>query len=123
MGNRVSAQVELSNDIQSSYEFFMNGNFTRILTNELIQKITNELISTRLKDIVIEEIPNLHTTQYKLDLFVFNYDELMGLIKQLVREAYIDGQDDILRDCKCNITHNYNSLEYYMKKYGKQETK
>jgi len=73
-----------------------------------------------MKDVVIEENPNSYSTQYKLDLFVFNYDELMDLIKQHVREAYIEGQDDILKDCKCNITHNYNSLDYYKKKYGEQ---
>jgi hypothetical protein len=120
MGNRVRTQVELSKDIQSEYYFLENDNLTGILTKELIQRFTNELISTRMKDVVIEENPNSYSTQYKLDLFVFNYDELMDLIKQHVREAYIEGQDDILKDCKCNIMHNYNSLDYYKKKYGEQ---
>jgi hypothetical protein len=47
-------------------------------------------------------------------------ESLMDREKDTIRVAYIDGQDDILKDCKCNITHNYNSLDYYKKKYGEQ---
>lgn len=34
-----------------------------------------------------------------------------------IRYAYIDGQDDTLKHCKCKIEYHLNSLHYYKKKY------
>lgn len=37
--------------------------------------------------------------------------------KEQIRSAYIDGQDDIIEQCKFKPEYHLNSLHYYQKKY------
>ena len=39
--------------------------------------------------------------------------------KEQIRSAYIDGQDDIIEQCKCKTEYHLNSLHYYQKKFNK----
>lgn len=55
---------------------------------------------------------------YKED---FNLAEVFKQAKvkerEQIRSAYIDGQDDIIEQCKFKPEYHLNSLHYYQKKY------
>lgn len=46
-------------------------------------------------------------------------DGVLAKEREQIRYAYIDGQDDALKHCKCKIIYHFNSLHYYKKTFNK----
>lgn len=58
---------------------------SKIINKQIIDRFVDEMLSTRLQDIKTEEVngPDGSTLQMKLELFVFNEEELKKLIEEL----------------------------------------
>lgn len=85
IGKRVRTQVELDKDMLDSFHKHFGDPIT-VAGHQLVTKFVNDLISTRMKDVTMEYNPVTNSTQFKLDLFVFNRTELEGFIRAIREE-------------------------------------
>lgn len=51
--------------------------------------------------------------------FLELFEEALIKEREQIRSAYIDGQDDIIEQCKYKTEYHLNSLHYYQKKFNK----
>ena len=65
-------------------------------------------LKLNLKKIILE-------CDYKLIEDLFKQAKVKE--REQIRSAYIDGQDDIIEQCKFKPEYHLNSLHYYQKKY------
>jgi len=86
---RVVTQVQLekeSLDYLHQVQKIGEERLQEIINREIIERFINEMLSTRLQDLKTEEIidpDGKSKLQMKLELFVFNKEELKGLISAI----------------------------------------
>lgn len=82
---RVTTQVQLNKELLDQQTQIMGTErLSEIINRQLIERFVNEMLSTRLQDLKTEEVigPDGNSTlQMKLELFVFNEEELKKLIE------------------------------------------
>jgi hypothetical protein len=85
-GRKVNTHAELANDIITHYPHIpdIQERFQR----ELLQRLTNEMISNRVNDIKTCETDR--TIKYELELFVFNREELLKLIDEVQKHTILN---------------------------------
>lgn len=79
---RVRVQYELSRSMEQDLNLVFDNVHVRIAT-EMIQKLVDTLIKKRMKEVVIEEDFLRRAKTFKLDLYVFNKEELQELIQAI----------------------------------------
>jgi hypothetical protein len=79
VGKKLTAQYEINKEMERELSIVFD-NLNARLSHEVIERFTNEMIANRMKDVVIEEDTINKTTRFKLELFVFNRQELEALL-------------------------------------------
>lgn len=64
---------------------------------------------------LIEQLNNYDSKM--IELFEKEIQQAKVKEREQIRSAYIDGQDDIIEQCKFKPEYHLNSLHYYQKKY------
>ena len=81
---RVITQFQLNKELlDHNKEMVGEEQLSRILNQQLVERFVNEILSTRLQDIVTEEVVDpdgSSNLRMKMELFVFNREELKGLV-------------------------------------------
>lgn len=94
ISRRVRVQAQLSKELIEEQMLVMGAEqLSYALNRQLIELWVNEMLSTRLQDLKTEQIidpDGKSSIQMKLDLFVFNQEELNGLV------AFIKNGQDII---------------------------
>jgi hypothetical protein len=84
ISRRVTTQCQLSKELLEEQKLLMGAEqLSYALNRQLIETWVNEMLSTRLQDLKTEQIigpDGKSSIQMKLDLFVFNREELNGLV-------------------------------------------
>jgi hypothetical protein len=80
VGKKLTSQYEMNKEMEHELSLVFD-NLNDRLTHEVLKRFTDEMIAHRMKDVVIEENPITKTTRFKLELFVFNREELKTLLK------------------------------------------
>jgi hypothetical protein len=86
---RVATQVQLDNeslDYLHQVQKLGEERLQEIINREIIERFINEMLSTRLQDLKTEEVigpDGKSKLETKLELFVFNKEELKGLISAI----------------------------------------
>ena len=82
--SRVITQFQLDKGLIDEQKHIMGAEeLSAILNKELIERFVNEMLSTRLQDIKTEEVidPDGESSlQMKMELYIFNKEELQGLV-------------------------------------------
>ena len=81
VGNKITSQYMMTE--QESEFSLMFDNIQTRLVHEIIKRFTDEMISKRFKDVVIETDLPFGQTKFNLELFVFNREELNQLIQAI----------------------------------------
>ena len=79
---RVRVQYELPRSMEQELNLVFDNEHVKVAT-EMIQKLVDTLIKKRMKEVVIEEDFLRRAKTFKLDLYVFNKEELQELIQAI----------------------------------------
>ena len=98
INRRVITQVQLSKELLEEQKQIMGAEeLSKIINKQIIDRFVDEMLSTRLQDIKTEEVntpDGSSTLQMKLELFVFNEEELEKLIedaqKRIILSNFIE---------------------------------
>ena len=94
INRRVITQAQLSKELLEEQKLIMGAEqLSQALNRQLIETWINEMLSTRLQDLKTEEVigpDGKSSLQMKLELFVFNKEEMQGLV------AFIKNGQDII---------------------------
>lgn len=98
INRRVITQVQLSKELLEEQKQIMGEEeLSKIINKQIIDRFVDEMLSTRLQDIKTEEVnrpDGSSTLQMKLELFVFNEEELKKLIedaqKRIILSNFIE---------------------------------
>jgi len=84
---RVITQVQLNKELVEEQKHMLGAEeLSSILNKQLTKRFVNEMLSTRLQDIKTEEVigpDGKSNLEMKLELFVFNKEELNGLVTMI----------------------------------------
>ena len=82
---RVITQVQLDKELMDQQKQIMGEEeLSKIINKQIIDRFVNEMLSNRIQDIKTEEVnrpDGSSTLQMKLELFIFNEEELNRLIE------------------------------------------
>ena len=82
--SRVTTQFQFPKELVEEQKHIMGAEeLSSILNRQLIERFVNEMLSTRLQDIKTEEVidsDGKSTLQMKMELYIFNKEELNGLV-------------------------------------------
>ena len=100
--SRVITQVHLDRGLLDQQKHIMGEEqLSSILNKQIIERFVNEMLSTRLHDLKTEEVisPDGDSIlQMKMELFVFNKEELTKLIedveKRVILNKFIDSVEN-----------------------------
>ena len=85
--SRVITQIQLDKKLIEEQKNMLGAEeLSSILNKQLTQRFVSEMLSTRLQDIKTEEVidsDGKSTLQMKLELFIFNKEELQGLVAMI----------------------------------------
>ena len=85
--SRVITQFQFPKELIDEQKHIMGEEeLSARLTRSLVEKFVNEMLSTRLQDIVTEEVVDpdgSSNLRMKMELFVFNREELNGLVAMI----------------------------------------
>lgn len=101
INRKVITQVQLDPELLEQQKQIMGEEqLSEILHKQLIGRFVDEMLSNRLQDIKMEEVtgPGGSTLQMKLELFVFNKEELTKLVedieKRVILSKFIDSVEN-----------------------------
>ena len=102
INRRVITRVQLSKELLEEQKQIMGGEeLSKIINKQIIERFVDEMLSTRLQDIKTEEVnrpDGSSTLQMKLELFVFNEEELEKLIedaqKRIILSNFIESVEN-----------------------------
>jgi hypothetical protein len=87
INRRVITQVQLNKELIDEQKHIMGEEqLSAILNKQLIERFVNDMLSTRLQDIKTEEVidsDGKSTLQMKMNLYIFNKEELNGLVTMI----------------------------------------
>ena len=87
VNRRVITQVQLNKELIDEQKHIMGEEqLSAILNKQLIERFVNDMLSTRLQDIKTEEVidsDGKSTLQMKMNLYIFNKEELNGLVTMI----------------------------------------
>lgn len=87
INRRVTTQFQFSKELIEEQKHIMGAEeLSAILNRQLIERFVNEMLSTRLQDIKTEEVidsDGKSTLQMKMNLYIFNKEELNGLVTMI----------------------------------------
>ena len=85
--SRVITQIQLDKKLVEEQKNMLGAEeLSSILNKQLTKRFVSEMLSTRLQDIKTEEVidsDGKSTLQMKLELFIFNKEELQGLVAMI----------------------------------------
>jgi hypothetical protein len=85
--SRVITQIQLDKKLAEAHKHMLGEEeLSSILNKQLIKRFVGEMLSTRLQDIKTEEVigpDGQSNLEMKLELFVFNKEELNGLVAMI----------------------------------------
>jgi hypothetical protein len=82
VGKRIISQYTMSEQMKRDLSLTIDNIHAR-LTHELVNRFTDEMIASRMKDVVIENGLPMNQTKFSLELYVFNKEELKNLIRSI----------------------------------------
>lgn len=86
VGSKVTSHYVMTKEMEHELDRVFDNVQARFM-HEVVQRFTDEMLASRLKDVKIEEGTKFFDdTRYTLELFVFNKEELSALI-QAVKEG------------------------------------
>ena len=86
VGNKITSHYVTTKEMEHELSHLFDNVQARFM-HEVVQRFTDEMLASRLKDVKIEEGTKFFDdTRYTLELFVFNREELSALI-QAVKEG------------------------------------
>lgn len=99
---RVITRVQLSKELLEQEKQIMGEEeLSKMINKQIIERFVDEMLSTRLQDIKTEEVnrpDGSSTLQMKLELFVFNEEELEKLIedaqKRIILSNFIESVEN-----------------------------
>jgi hypothetical protein len=81
---RITDRKITTQSVIREMEYGLNADTVRAISVlNLVQKATSDMISSRMMDVKIEEDQMRRETKFKLELFVFNKQELEDLIQSV----------------------------------------
>jgi len=87
INRRVTTQFQFSKELVEEQKHIMGAEeLSSILNRQLIERFVGEMLSTRLQDIKTEEVidsDGKSTLQMKMNLYIFNKEELNGLVTMI----------------------------------------
>jgi hypothetical protein len=87
INRRVTTQFQFSKELIEEQKHIMGAEeLSSILNKQLIERFVNEMLSTRLQDLKTEEVigsDGKSNLQIKMELFIFNKEELNGLVTMI----------------------------------------
>ena len=87
INRRVITQVQLNKELIEEQKHMLGAEeLSSILNKQITKRFVDEMLSTRLQDIKTEEVigtDGQSTTQMKLELYIFNKEELNGLVAMI----------------------------------------
>jgi hypothetical protein len=94
INRRVTTQFQFSKELVEEQKHIMGAEeLSSTLNRQLIERFVNEMLSTRLQDLKTEEVigsDGKSNLEMKLELFVFNKEELTKLIEDVEKRVILN---------------------------------
>jgi len=94
INSRVITQFQFPKELIDEQKHIMGEEqLSAILNKQLIERFVNEMLSTRLQDIKTEEVidsDGKSTLQMKMNLYIFNKEELTKLIEDVEKRVILN---------------------------------